>query len=422
MEKYFKEDISELAKRYRKMHWGYIAKCYSKSEEKIYYRQAANLLSKKYNHIISEDKVFEILSKRGNIYTMHIINKENAFYEFNTGNILISHFLDRMTQTLLHEMVHKLGFSSQNEDFNKMSVIFNESGVELVSAKALDEKEKIEFLFHNASAKMPNKISDSFITVALTNQINEAVGGEWLEKSILKGENLFEPEIDKRYGEGSFVFIKENIEDLARIEGKYWRNYKYLSEEEKKEQEDILKSKIIKIQDFILESEFDKRFENVNSLEKGKEFLEELKIFGLNRVKFKANSNYTAKWKDSSLDNFFNKYKKEIEEKYGNVHIAYDETFWENNYEFNICDEDEISNEEKRAILNMSIEFQKMHKAKGIFSKLLYKIKGKTKSLPEETNIAEEQCIKLEQYIGDVSQNIENVKRENKTILEEREK
>ena len=168
MEEYIKEDISETAKRYRKMHWGYIAKIYSKSEEEIYYKQAANLLYKKYSHIISEEEIFDVLSKRGNIYTMYIINDQNAFYEFKTGNIMISHFLDRMTQTLLHEMTHKLGFGRQNEEFNKMSVIFNEAGVELVSAKAIDKKEKIEFLFHNASAKMPNQISDSFISVALT--------------------------------------------------------------------------------------------------------------------------------------------------------------------------------------------------------------------------------------------------------------
>ncbi len=418
MKEYAKEDISELTKRYRKMHWGNIAKIYSKSEEEIYYRQAANLLSKKYSHIINADEVFEILSKQGNIYTMYIINNENAFYEFKTGNILIFHFLDRMTQTLLHELIHKLGFSRKNEAFNKMSAIFNEAGVELVSAKAIDEKEKIEFLFHNASAKMPNNISDSFISVALTNQINEAIGGEWLEKSILKGENFFELEIAKRYGEGSFVFIKENIEDLARIERKYWKNYKYLSDKEKEEQEEVLKNKIVEIQDFILESEFDKKFKNIDSLEKGKVFLEELKKFGLNRIKFRDNSNFISKWKDSSFKMFFYRYKKDIEEKYGTTDIIYDEMFWENNYEFNICDDNEISEEEKMEILNLSIDFQREHKAKGFLSKILDKIKNTQKSLPEvKTNIPEKNFIKADLHRIDTLAN-----NENKKELEDRER
>lgn len=387
------ESIEQLAKRYKKMRWGYIAKAYSQNEEEETYKEIANIISDKYGHIVSFDEIVERLSKRGHIYTMDICGKKDGFYEFKTGNVGLSHFLNRITTVSLHEFIHKIGFESGETSFKEMSIVFNEAGTDLVDAKSLSDKEKREFIFHKVWGKVPEKVNDNVLNICLTNQLNEAVGGESLENSILKGKDFFKTAIIDKYGEASYVFLKENIEDLSRYENKYWSDYSYLTDEAKLEKEDELKKRIFLIQDYILEIEFDRRLEEVNSLESAKKFLNDLNEFGLNRVKIKQ---YTEDGREVFVDpgfkEHFEKYKQNLEMQYGTTGIIYDESVWEKLYEEKET-ENEISDEEKVAIRDLSIIFKKAHSNKNLISKIFGNKTKKQPALPESLDYNNEGSI-----------------------------
>ena len=239
------EDIEKIAYRYRKMGYGYISKVYSKEVEKNYYRQAAKIVSTKYNQFITEQEMYEIISNRGKIFTMVVKGNRRAFLETQTGNIGISHFLDRMTELLLHELIHKVGYERNNKSFLYMSVIFKEAGTELIKSRALSDYTTKRFILKDLWASYPEKLDDSFLISSLVNQLNEAVGGQTLEKSILQGDDFFKPSIIEKYGEGSFIFLKENMEDLSREEMRYWTNFIDFPPEEQTEKNKKFKTQSI---------------------------------------------------------------------------------------------------------------------------------------------------------------------------------
>ena len=393
-EKNLVEDII----RYKKIKWGYIAKVYSKEEEEEIYREATTLIYNRYGHIRNYDSIFETLTNRGNIYTMDITrNRNKAFYDKITGNVGLPHFLNRITSSSMHEFVHKIGFEVADESFKNMNLVFNEAGTEIVGARSLSNQEGRNFIFKSVWAKFPEKVDDSFLNVCLTNQLNEALGGEYLERSILTGRDLFKKRIIEKYGEPRYVFLSENMKDLSREERRYWAIYQYLTEEQRTIREEKMKEKIFLIQDCILESEFEKRFENIDSLDNGKTFLNDLKEFGKNRVKIKKSDDT---FEDPGFKDLFEKYKKQIETKYGKTDIFYDESEWEKCYE-EIEDIQEVTDDEKRTILDMSIMFNKNHRSKSTLSRFLDSILKKQEVLPENfNNIKEDKTINFKHQIN----------------------
>lgn len=407
MENVFDNEIDFVKdmERYRKSRWGYIAKIYSKEEEKEVYKDVAKLVSNKYGHISNYDEIVNDLSQRGNIYTMDITtDRAKGFYEISTGNVALPHFINRISTISMHEFVHKKGFEIADDSFKNMSVIFDEAGTEIVSAKSLSDEEKRDFIFKGVWARFPEKVTDNFLMVCLVGQLNEAVGGENLEKSILKGHDFFKEAIIDKYGEATYVFLKENIEDLANEERKYWGIYRYISDEERRIRESDMKKRISKIQDCILEAEFDKRLESVKTLEDGRAFLEGLKRFGLGRVRVKTSSD---SFEDPGFLNIFNRYKEKVEAITGKIKISYDESEWERLYEEK-KDIEEVSDDEKKVVRDLSITFYKQHKPKTSFSKFWNNLFKKQEYLPE--NLENKKSDMLSAYQTSVNYNSNTIK------------
>lgn len=403
-------DFVEDMERYRKNKWGYIAKIYSKEEEKEVYNDVAKLISAKYGYISSYDEIVNDLAQRGKIYTMDITtDRVRAFYEIRTGNVALPHFINRISTISMHEFVHKKGFEISDESFKNMSVIFNEAGTEIVSAKSLSDEEKRDFIFKGVWAKFPEKVTDNFLAVCLVSQLNDAVGGETLERSILKGTDFFKQAIIDKYGEATYVFLKENMEDLSREEAKYWGIYRYISDEERAIREEDMKKRIYTIQDCILEAEFDKRLEEVKTLKDGKKFLEDLKKFGLGRVRIKKQNDT---FEDPGFEDIFNRYKEKLEASLGKLNVSYDESEWEKTYQEKE-DIEEITDDEKKIIRDMSIAFYKQHKPKNSFSRFWNNIFNKQTYLG--TGIDNKKVDKLADYRVDINYNVIQDKSLNET-------
>ena len=416
------EKLEDIFKRYKKKKYGIISKIYSTNEESKVYQYAAEILYKKYGHIISKEKIFDVISKRGHIFTMILKNRE-AFYEVKTGNIGIQHFLNKFTEGLLHEIVHKLGFEQADNSFKEMSTIFKEAGTEIVAAETLSNNEDgRELIFQDIWAKYPEKVDSNFLSVCIVNQINLAIGNENLEKSILKGKDYFKPAIIERWGESTYVFLKENIEDLSRIENRFWRDYEFLSEEERERITDDMKKRIDLIQNTILETEFDKRMSSIFSKTESKKFLKDLLTFEENRIRIKSDLSGKIKFIDVGFEAYFNRCKENLETRFGILNILYNENSWQEKYKKKEILY-EITDEEKKEIALLAIEFKRKYKKKSHFTKVIESIFGKKQEMLEENNSTFNK--RLEMYKVDINfesneSNEKNIERQCKKNNKER--
>lgn len=319
--------LERISKRYRALFFGDVAKGYTDIEESIVYREVANLISAKYGDIISKEEIESILASKGKIFTMVVKNRV-AFYEYQTGNIGIPHFL-RLTTTLCHELVHKLGYLQKDSTFSDMNPVFKEAGTEFVSATSLDDKFGRILIFNGVYGKFPEKTDEEYLSIALVNQLNQALGGKSLERSILRGHDYFKEEIIKRWGNDYYVHFSENIKDIARIESEYWKEYRDLDEDEKTTIETDLKHRIADFQDTIIDVEFGSRVQNVKTREEAESFLKELKEFGMNRIRYSRSSlEGKREYYDPNFVDIFEHFKQNLEVDFGNIDIQYDEFEW----------------------------------------------------------------------------------------------
>lgn len=319
--------LERISKRYRALFFGDVAKGYTDIEESIVYREVANLISAKYGDIISKEEIESILASKGKIFTMVVKNRV-AFYEYQTGNIGIPHFL-RLTTTLCHELVHKLGYLQKDSTFSDMNPVFKEAGTEFVSATSLDDKFGRILIFNGVYGKFPEKTDEEYLSIALVNQLNQALGGKSLERSILRGHDYFKEEIIKRWGNDYYVHFSENIKDIARIESEYWKEYRDLDEDEKATIETDLKHRIADFQDTIIDVEFGSRVQNVKTREEAESFLKELKEFGMNRIRYSRSSpEGKREYYDPNFVDIFEHFKQNLEVDFGNIDIQYDEFEW----------------------------------------------------------------------------------------------
>ena len=364
--------LERIAKRYRALFFGDVAKGYTDIEESIVYRQAANLISAKYGDIISRDEVENILSSKGRIYTMVVKNRV-AFYEYQTGNIGIPHFL-RLTTTLCHELVHKLGYLRKDNSFSEMNPVFKEAGTELVSATSLDDNYGRILIFNGVYGKFPEKTDEEFLSIALVNQLNQALGGRTLEKSILRGHDYFKEEMIKRWGNDYYVHFSENVKDIARIESEYWREYRDLDDDEKITIETDLKHRIADFQDTIIDVEFGSRVQNVKTKEDAEKFLSDLKEFGYNRVRHSTTSPEGRKeYYDPNFLEIFEHFKYNLEADYGSIDVEYDEFEWVKKYPKKEIIR-EVSEQEADEVYLLSRDVRKNLKTSKGLAKLIHKV------------------------------------------------
>ncbi len=376
-------DLESVIKRYKSLSLGYVAKGYTLDEETNIYKEAADLISKKYSDIIKKDDIVDVLSSKGKIFTM-VIKKREAFYEYRTGNIGISHFL-RLTTDLLHELVHKIGYLQKDETFENMSNVFKEAGTEYVSATSFNDNFARNLIFNGIYAKFPEKTDADFLMICLVNQINQAIGGKNLEKSILKGRDYFKQAIIDRWGEKYYINLEQNITDIAREEERYWLSYEYFSEDEKKNAEEKLKQHIFSVQDTILEAEFNKRFKDIRNKNDSITFLEELKSFELNRVRERRKVNGINKYIDDGFESIFSNYRNNLEAKYGALGINFDEDSWSKLFTQKKM-ETEVTDEEKREVYLLATDLKKRLKKRNPISRFFQNIFGTETNLIDKSS------------------------------------
>lgn len=364
--------INQIAKKYRILSFGDVAKGYSLEEEYKIYEEVATLVSRKYGKFISKEEIQEILASKGRIFSMRVKGR-TAFYEYATANIGIPHFL-RLTTTLCHELIHKIGYLRKDKTFIDMNPEFKEAGTEFVSATSMDDKFGRIVIFEGVYGKFPNKTDVKFLSIALVNQINQALGNQTLEKSILLGHDYFKEEIIKKWGEEYYIFFSENIKDIARIEKRYWKDYYNLEEKEKISYQEDLKKRITDFQDTIVDVEYRKRIKNIKSKKEAVKFLEEFKNFGFNRIRHLVMTNdKKSEYVDTNFSNVFQEFKEILEQSYGNLDITYDDTEWQKKYQKKELI-DEVTEQEADEIYFMARDLRKKLKANNGISGLISKL------------------------------------------------
>lgn len=299
----------------------------------------------------------------GNIVTVHFDDKKQGIYDRKTGNIGINHFLNRITPTLTHECTHKIGYEVADDSFGFLNPVVREAGTELVSVRALSfGREGREIVEDGLAAKLPIMTSTDFLDVSLVSQLDYLLGNQELDRTILKGKDFFTPALVEKYGEEKTVYILELLNDISRF-----------SKNEKKF--NSLVQSVKEFQSCLLDMEFSKRLDSLTSLTEGIEFLEDLLKFGDERIKRREKED-SIRYTDKEFEEYFKHCKEQIEKQFGKTEIEYFESEWERKYPFKPMLED-ISNQEKNDILELSVKFSKVYRKNSLLNKILNKNRKK---------------------------------------------
>ena len=356
------EELYNLIKKYKKKKNGRIAKIYTRDEELAIYEAAAKIIDLKFDDIISKEETFELLSKKGNIYSMDFCyDNRIGMCEKNSCNIGVNSIIKKMTPTLMHELIHKLGFVRGNKSFFKMNNIYLEAGTELVTSELLKTKD----CYIEGTNGIWTKTSDAqevyFLQIALVNQINYIIDDNMLEKSILKGENYFEQAIIDKFGSHNSKYISIQLEDIKKLQEEYNvdRNLGVL---------ELLKSKISNLQDNIMDLAFKNRYKSIENETEAEEYLKDLIDFSFQRVKFTDMNNLAPS--DNSFEDYFKLQKNELEERFNTkFDVEYRRIDWLTKYEFRVVDE--IDDSEERDIAHLANKLE----AKFVKRKIIDRVK-----------------------------------------------
>ena len=109
IEGFSQQDIEEKNKFFQKNNYGIIVQSYPFEYERLIYEKIANLISRKYPGIVDEVDIINTLSSAGSIYTMKVSSTHgHGFYHMNSADIGVYSYLDRISEELLHEIIHKI--------------------------------------------------------------------------------------------------------------------------------------------------------------------------------------------------------------------------------------------------------------------------------------------------------------------------
>lgn len=363
---YYKERIQdfskynedELYKFFKAVKYGIIVMSYPNSLEKDIYRYVASILKKRYPNYCDEEDVVNTLSSYGNIYTAKIDKGlDSGIYHINSANILIYSFLNKLNESLVHELIHKLGFLKFNDDFYNMPKIYVESGTEIITNSALNKPICRELLLGKMWVRSVGVQPRYLIESALVNQLNVACGKESLERSIFEGKNYIEPEVKQLIGEEKYMFLFTMLTDICRLEKSYWKSQK------SKTIESLVSTKIDRYQKFLLEEIFGKRIEQVENEKDAEAILIELMKFSDYRVK--------SSREDEEFKQYFQSKKQLLEGKFNTLFNIEDVSdTWKERHPSVMLDESILKSEETEKRKIDSMAEKKEGKKKGFLARL----------------------------------------------------
>ena len=331
----------------------YILDVNTKQDFKEKQKEAFKDLKEKLNVDIDLDRIDKKIDK---LHISGYKNEEvrvNGFYNILTNGIFIKNSVfkneDKYKKIGLHETVHYLGGRGILKK-NKFARALMEGQTENVVVDYFDEGKSSEQKFYCENNEEIKKacIQYNFVTsssyspfVSMVKQL-EYIIGEKSHKSIINGDRDFIKKVEKEIGK----------RDLLKIIGKssymYYLTCTGLGRFLDGDRLELEKS----IQDLILKSYFGKKFDEINSVEDAKEYMEKLRGFETYRAKITCLTKDNEIVKDDTYKEFYEEKYNNLVERFGdNKEFVEDYKYKEQEYrELKMKDEEEFKKECKRAL------------------------------------------------------------------------
>lgn len=310
---YYKKRIEEFSNYTDEQNYVYytasglaiIANGYPNEFERDVYECLARLLVGKSFVSAKSDEIVERLSSHGRLYSAKMLKKnEQAFYHLTSANILVYSMFSKLDRKIVHELIHKLGYMTFDQEFYDMPEILIESGTEIVTNKILNQpvcRENIEGDFWGRCVGVqPAYFLESFFVT----QLNKVVGNELLEKSIVDGKNDIEPEMIRLFGKENYTYFLEKIKDACMLEKKLGLIFYCKDKKAFLEQLNMLQNEILEIG-------FDAKYDRIQTKDEAEKYLEELMLFSDYRLKCREKD-----WKDDFFYEYYDGKAKELTNKY----------------------------------------------------------------------------------------------------------
>ena len=345
----YKKRIKEFSKYsdddkkryYQKESCGIIVQKYPFEFETLIYEKIAKLIVQNYPDFSDEGDIINTLKSAGRIYTMKVNSlKGNGFYHLNTADIGVFVYLDRISEELLHEVIHKLGQLKFNPDFYDMDTFYKEAGTEIITNKILGKKECKECIVRGIWTKSYGPDQEYLVQTSLVNQINQIMGGNTLEKSILQGSNEFQRTMEASFGNKFALELSRRIKEIIAYMHEYWTNYTKNGNDGRREAN--LMRLVQEFQNDLMHKVFDDVFENVQDVSEAEAALQRLVDYSDYRFKRKVVKDDDILFTDDEFMQYLNESKSKLEKRFDTkFDIKYDEVDWSRKHPIEYIAEDE---------------------------------------------------------------------------------
>lgn len=368
IESFSKFNEDELYDFFKSVKFANIVMSYPTSLENEVYNYFASILKKRYPQFCDREDIIRTLNLYGNIYTGKISKGlGDGIYHINSANIIIYGFLNKINESLIHELLHKLGYLKFNEDFYQMPLIYLEAGTELITNTVLNNPVCREMILGNMWTRSIGVQPRYLIETSLVNQLNVACGKLSLERSILKGKNYIEQDIIGLIGEEKYNLIFTKMQDICRLEKSYWKS------SVRKSKEQVIYKKVLEFQEDVLQEIFGARINKVENKDDAEKILNELMNFFDFRVKFEGSFE-----SDKDFENFFKKQKERLEKRFNTTFSIKDvTTSWKDRFPVVFLDEDRFEEEKSQKSKIDEMAAKKEEKELGFFRRIFKARKDK---------------------------------------------
>lgn len=360
-----KRSFKELFLLYRKLGYGEIARTYSIEEENRYYSLVARRLAKKYPKFVKYEEAYDLLKDNGQIVTINTLGQK-GFYDEGRNIIGIRHFLTRLTTTVFHEIVHKLGYLVGKGEIYKLPEVYREAGTEFITAETLKTKTAKSCVFSNIWGVFPNTISSYYLDYIFVNQLNEILGDKSLEESILRGNLSFENELKQKFGIIKYDVLTKKMSEISRNFFQYSACYEVNTDRENAVLRENLEAGIDTVQYYILRAGFDEEIKKAKTPEEANKILDSLLKFSDLRLRKLEN----GKFVDREFQRYFDKAKNEFNYRFPDTDFAheFEPNDWEDKYP-NLEKVVQIKPEEEKHVKRLGKENNKKYKD-SVFKKI----------------------------------------------------
>lgn len=411
IESFSKFNEDELYDFFKSVKFANIVMSYPASLEKEVYSHFASIVKKKYPQFCDREDIIRTLALYGNIYTGKISKSlGEGIYHINSANIILYSFLNKLNESLVHELLHKLGYLKFNEDFYQMPIIYLEAGTELITNTVLNNPLCREMILGTMWTRSVGVQPRYLIETLLVNQLNVACGQASLERSILEGKNYIEQDIISLIGKEKYNLIFTKMQDICRLEKTYWKS------SIRKSKEQVIYKKVLEFQEDVLQEIFGARINKIENKEDAEKLLNELMNFSDFRVKFEDSFE-----SDIDFEKFFKKQKESLEKKFNTTFSVKDvTTSWKDRFPTVFLDEGKLEEEKLQKNKINEMAAKREEKELGFFRRL-FKTKKDKKYLSsgiKRNSTSESNIDYLKVKEADISVKVKNSKNRKKEDIE----